>query len=115
MSTRQEIIGSFYSESREDTRLSRSRHGQLEYHTTMAFIHRYAARDGRPAEKRGQDLGMLLDLPFPGDGMRTRAGKNLSPRGASAMHKNLLCFPQIRCLPDRPDFPRSSCLFTSLA
>ena len=44
MSTRQEIISGFYAQSDEDGRLDRSRHGQLEYLTTMAYIHRYAAK-----------------------------------------------------------------------
>lgn len=41
MSTRQEIINSFYNEIDEDARLKKNRHGQLEYLTTMAYIHRY--------------------------------------------------------------------------
>ncbi|MBR3416365.1 MAG: class I SAM-dependent methyltransferase [Clostridia bacterium] len=40
MSTREEIINGFYGQSDEDGRLSRTRHGQLEYRTTMAFIRR---------------------------------------------------------------------------
>ncbi len=43
MSTRKEIISSFYCRYDEDGRTVRSRHGQLEYCTTMAYIHRYAA------------------------------------------------------------------------
>ena len=42
MSTRKEIVSGFYSQADEDSRLKRSRHGQLEYATTMAYIHRYA-------------------------------------------------------------------------
>ena len=42
MSTREEIISGFYKENREDDRLTRSRHGQLEYATTMAYIHKFA-------------------------------------------------------------------------
>ena len=41
MSTRKEMISSFYSHSNEDNRLKRTRHGQLEYLTTMSYIHRY--------------------------------------------------------------------------
>ena len=41
MSTRKEIVSGFYARSDEDGRLRRSRHGQLEYATTMAYIHRY--------------------------------------------------------------------------
>lgn len=43
MSTRKEILSSFYAQYDEDGRTARSRHGQLEYRTTMAYIHRYAA------------------------------------------------------------------------
>ena len=42
MSTRKDIVSSFYDQSDENGRLLRSRHGQLEYSTTMAYIHRYA-------------------------------------------------------------------------
>ena len=41
MVTRKEIISSFYDQSDEDTRLHRTRHGQLEYCTTMSYIHRF--------------------------------------------------------------------------
>ncbi len=43
MQTRKEIISSFYGQYDEDGRTVRTRHGQLEYCTTMAYIHRYAA------------------------------------------------------------------------
>ena len=39
MDKRIEIINGFYNGYIEDTRLSRSRHGQLEYLTTMKYIH----------------------------------------------------------------------------
>lgn len=42
MSKRIEILNSFYDDTDEDSRLDRSRHGQLEYITTMNYIHRYA-------------------------------------------------------------------------
>lgn len=42
MTTRIQMIDSFYNEIDEDLRLNNSRHGQLEYLTTMACIHRYA-------------------------------------------------------------------------
>ena len=41
MSTRNEIVSGFYGQYDEDGRTIRSRHGQLEYFTTMAYIHRY--------------------------------------------------------------------------
>ena len=42
MSTRKEIISSYYDRYDEDRRTVKSRHGQLEFRTTMAYIHRYA-------------------------------------------------------------------------
>ena len=42
MSKRIEIVSSFYDDIDEDSRLGRSRHGQLEYATTMNYIYRYA-------------------------------------------------------------------------
>ena len=42
MSKRIEILRSFYDDIDEDSRLNRSRQGQLEYITTMSYIHRYA-------------------------------------------------------------------------
>jgi ubiquinone/menaquinone biosynthesis C-methylase UbiE len=44
MSTRKEIISSFYSRVNEEDRLKKSRQGQLEYAVTMHYIHRYAAK-----------------------------------------------------------------------
>ena len=41
MSKRIEIVSSFYDDIDEDSRLNSSRHGQLEYATTMEFIHHY--------------------------------------------------------------------------
>lgn len=43
MSTRTEIIRDIYSRFDEDVRLLRTRQGQLEYATTMEYIHRFAA------------------------------------------------------------------------
>lgn len=50
MSTRKEIISSFYGQYDEDGRTERSRHGQLEYRTTMTYIHRYANPQSRVLE-----------------------------------------------------------------
>lgn len=41
MSTRKEMITGFYDRGDEDSRLKKSRHGQLEYAATMTYIHRY--------------------------------------------------------------------------
>lgn len=50
MSTREEIVSSFYDGANEDSRLQRSRHGQLEYAVTMHYIHRFAAPGSRVLE-----------------------------------------------------------------
>ena len=50
MSSREEIISGFYRQADEDTRLQRSRHGRLEYLTTMALIHRWVNRGSRVLE-----------------------------------------------------------------
>lgn len=50
MSTREEILNSFYSKYDEDSRTTRSRHGQLEYSTSMSYIHRYAAEGSKILE-----------------------------------------------------------------
>ena len=42
MSTRKEIVSSFYEKADENSRLQRTIHGRLEYKTTMAYIHRYS-------------------------------------------------------------------------
>ena len=50
MPTRKEIVSAFYGQTDEDSRLRRSRHGQLEYLTTMAYIHRYAGKGSKVLE-----------------------------------------------------------------
>lgn len=50
MDTREEIVNSFYANIDEDSRLQRSRHGQLEYRTTMAYIHRFADKNSKVLE-----------------------------------------------------------------
>ena len=50
MCTREEIISGFYGRTDEDSRLRRSRHGQLEYAVTMHYIHRYAGPGARVLE-----------------------------------------------------------------
>ena len=47
---RSEMINSFYDGYREDIRLAKSRHGQMEYRTTMHFIHRYLPANGTVLE-----------------------------------------------------------------
>lgn len=50
MSTRKEIVSGYYDQYDEDGRLGRTRHGQLEYQTTMTYIHRYAAKGSKVLE-----------------------------------------------------------------
>ncbi|MBP5652721.1 MAG: class I SAM-dependent methyltransferase [Lachnospiraceae bacterium] len=50
MSTREEIVTDFYGKYDEETRLERSRKGQLEYFTTMEYIHRYAGKGTKVLE-----------------------------------------------------------------
>ena len=50
MRTREEIVGDFYGQSDEDSRLKRSRHGQLEFRTTMSYIHRYTDKQSKVLE-----------------------------------------------------------------
>lgn len=38
MSTRKEIVSSFYDQIDEDGRLNSTRHGQLEYYITMTYM-----------------------------------------------------------------------------
>jgi len=50
MSERVNIITSFYTEVDEEQRLQKSRHGQLEFRTTMEYIHRLIPESARILE-----------------------------------------------------------------
>jgi len=50
MSKRLEIVSSFYNQIDEDGRLNSSRHGQLEYITTMHYISKYAKEGAKLLE-----------------------------------------------------------------
>lgn len=50
MSERINMVTGFYDQIEEDKRLVKSRHGQLEYRTSMEYIHRYAKRGDRILE-----------------------------------------------------------------
>ncbi len=50
MSTRREIVSGYYDQYEEDGRLNRTRHGQLEFYTTMTYIHRYASKGSKVLE-----------------------------------------------------------------
>ena len=47
---RKELLNGFYGKYTEDTRLDRNRHGQLEYLTTMNYIHRILPEKARIME-----------------------------------------------------------------
>ncbi len=50
MSKRLEYVNKFYNQIDEDARLSASRQGQLEYATTMHYIHRFATEGSKILE-----------------------------------------------------------------
>ncbi len=50
MSKRVDLINTFYDGYREDVRLSKSRHGQLEYLTTMHYVHQMLPENGKILE-----------------------------------------------------------------
>ena len=45
-----DIVSSFYDQVDEDSRLQRSRHGQMEYAVTMHYIHRFINPGARVLE-----------------------------------------------------------------
>ena len=50
MNSRKEIITGFYQQYDEEGRLRRTRHGQLEFLTTMTYIHRYGKESSKVLE-----------------------------------------------------------------
>ena len=50
MSTRTDMISRFYTEYDEETRLDRTRRGQLEFFVTMDYIHRFAGKNSKILE-----------------------------------------------------------------
>ncbi len=48
--SRKKIVSLFYEQTDEDSRLQRTRHGQLEYLTTMSYIRRYAGKGSKVLE-----------------------------------------------------------------
>lgn len=75
--TREAIVGGFYGHADEDSRLRRSRHGQLEYATTMAYIRRYAGPGARVLEV-GAGTGRY-SAALAREGMRVTAVELLEP------------------------------------
>lgn len=48
--TREKMIANFYNQYNEDIRLIKSRHGQLEYATTMYYIHKFVVPNSEIVE-----------------------------------------------------------------
>ena len=48
--SREKIVCDYYNQTDEDGRLDKSRHGQLEYATTMHYIHRFADKGSKILE-----------------------------------------------------------------
>ena len=71
MNTREEIISGFYERAEEDSRLKRTRHGQLEYAITMTYIHRYAKK-GSSVLEAGAGTGRY-SIALAKEGMRVTA------------------------------------------
>ncbi len=71
MSTREEIVSGFYGQYDEDGRTARTRHGQLEYFTTMHYIHRYTNEGSRILEV-GAGTGRYT-VALAGEGMDVTA------------------------------------------
>ena len=71
MPDRKEFISGFYDRADEDSRLLRTRHGQLEYAVTMHYIHRYSAPGARVLEV-GAGTGRY-SIALAGEGMEVTA------------------------------------------
>ena len=63
---RTEIVNSIYNNYDEETRLRRSRHGQLEYLTTMHYIHQLAPRGAKVLEVGAGTGRYSIDLAGEG-------------------------------------------------
>ena len=87
MSTRIQIINDLYTGGDEDTRLNRSRQGQLEFITTMEMIHRHAPTGAKVLEigagtgrysialaKEGYDVNAIELVDYNLEVLRRNAG-----------------------------------------
>ena len=106
MNTRKEIVSSFYNQSDEDRRLGKTRHGQLEYYTTMAYIHRYASEGSRILEV-GAGTGRY-SVALAKEGMDVTAVE-LVESNLAVLQENSRGIPNIRsCQGDAADLSRFS-------
>lgn len=85
MSTRAEIIRSFYNQTDEDSRLQRSRHGQLEFAVTMHYIHRFT-RPGDQILEVGAGTGRY-SIALAKEGMNV-AAVELAENNLALLRKN---------------------------
>ena len=95
MSTRKEIVSGFYDHADEDSRLKRSRHGQLEYAVTMHYIRRYAAPGTRVLEI-GAGTGRYA-VALAKEGMDVTAVE-LAESNLAVLRENCRGIPNIRPL-----------------
>ncbi len=85
MSTRTEMISGFYENCDEDARVERSRRGQLEFFTTMEYIHRYAKK-GSAVLEIGTGTGRY-SIALAREGMDVTAVE-LTEHNLSILRKN---------------------------
>jgi len=71
MKRREEMVAGFYDQIDEDSRLMRTRQGQLEYFTTMHYIHRFAGAHSKVLEV-GAGTGRY-SIALAGEGMEVTA------------------------------------------
>lgn len=95
MSTRKEIISRFYERADEDSRLQRSRHGQLEYAVTMHYIRRFAA-PGASVLEIGAGTGRYA-VTLAKEGMDVTAVE-LAENNLAVLRENCRGIPNIRPL-----------------
>ena len=93
MSTRTEIVSSFYHQVDEDSRLQRSRHGQLEYAVTMHYIHRFI-KPGSKVLEVGAGTGRY-SIALAKEGFDVSAVE-LVESNLSVLRKNSQDLPHIR-------------------
>lgn len=103
------MINKFYGQSDEDTRLLRSRHGQLEYRVTMEYIHKYLKRGDRVLEI-GAGTGRY-SVALAREGFRVSAVE-LVESNLDALKKNAAGLPDIEAFQgdalDLSRFPEAS-------
>lgn len=95
MPDRKEMVSGFYDRADEDTRLLRSRHGQLEYAVTMHYIHRFASPGDRVLEV-GAGTGRY-SVALAKEGMHVTAVE-LAESNLDVLRRNGRGVDRLRCL-----------------